>query len=798
MVVQPLGEMVVQPLGEMVVKPLGEMVVQPLGEMVVQPLGEMVVRPKCGTALVFPHSVLHRGRVVTRGTKIILRADVMFRRVDMPEWDVNEESRLLLRDPLFYKVLYFFRESVFASQNNDPDRATALFLKAVEAERQHISYVPTPLTSHSSSSSSVPTPSSVAKTKSSVSARTTSNKTVSLPSILFFSSSVTPHVSVSSLTSLSVTTKAVAPQRHTLSSKPKTKLPPSHVDVKLKPTISKSSLSDGNTNALSGNTNVFSGNTDVFSSNTDVYSSNMGVFSSLAVPGLLQPILQCSKVGAELTLVLCDAVTCIGNGRMPDGVFGLLLSFCDVGGVYALMAASSDCRNQVNRCSLYWEDLYRAQWPAAFALERGIIRREPGTYRAAYARRMREQASSYVERTITAYVKIGSHVIRVGRPVDPRDKRRSPTVQYPAEKSDEEEEAVIDIFDAMPNAGVSEEPEIDQGWTSRPTPAYFIRHGLQHEHVGKFGFLDSVWERNAIERASNDKPKSLELALHVTAEKQHTESLELFVDRISRPHMVRPRNFVFTSFAPQPTLKHLGQALQQIIYERFGITGARVQFAHPAVLTSLAHCALDHYATAQATRLVLHIGHCPQNAYLCAVTGVARVIAQVGICAQTREDKSSSIRTCETAEPESKSETKTDSSQTPQKDANVDMLKYSKDSEDRIATLLFRQDFEEGDSEMVVTGTKGWESGRLGFLKTSSSFSPRAVPGEALPSLTTSSTTGNKKQRVDVIREPKLVVESVPVTAPHPDDILRMYSPEPVRFGDTVKFARSWTNEEIN
>lgn len=43
--------------------------------------GEFRVRPVTGTALVFDHAVRHQGAPVERGVKLVLRTDVMFRRV---------------------------------------------------------------------------------------------------------------------------------------------------------------------------------------------------------------------------------------------------------------------------------------------------------------------------------------------------------------------------------------------------------------------------------------------------------------------------------------------------------------------------------------------------------------------------------------------------------------------------------------------------------------------------------------------------------------------------------------------
>jgi prolyl 4-hydroxylase len=37
------------------------------------------VKPQAGMALVFPHRVAHQGSAIVRGTKYVLRTDVMYR-----------------------------------------------------------------------------------------------------------------------------------------------------------------------------------------------------------------------------------------------------------------------------------------------------------------------------------------------------------------------------------------------------------------------------------------------------------------------------------------------------------------------------------------------------------------------------------------------------------------------------------------------------------------------------------------------------------------------------------------------
>ena len=66
------------------------------------------VVPRTGTALIFNHDTLHEGQPVTKGTKYIIRTEIMYRRVD----------REMIPDPLAYekdknyiKTLALYRKS---------------------------------------------------------------------------------------------------------------------------------------------------------------------------------------------------------------------------------------------------------------------------------------------------------------------------------------------------------------------------------------------------------------------------------------------------------------------------------------------------------------------------------------------------------------------------------------------------------------------------------------------------------------------------------------------------------------
>ena len=90
-----------------------------------------------GRGIIFPHWIEHAGKLVKNGTKIILRADIMFRRIWLLSEDVlRKECEMYKSNPIYYLIRYHFRESVLACQRRiEPDRATSHFLKAALLEK---------------------------------------------------------------------------------------------------------------------------------------------------------------------------------------------------------------------------------------------------------------------------------------------------------------------------------------------------------------------------------------------------------------------------------------------------------------------------------------------------------------------------------------------------------------------------------------------------------------------------------------------------------------------------------------
>ncbi len=50
------------------------------------------VSPQQGMALIFEHSVHHKGESVTEGTKYVLRSDIMFRPSELEAWHDSDDE----------------------------------------------------------------------------------------------------------------------------------------------------------------------------------------------------------------------------------------------------------------------------------------------------------------------------------------------------------------------------------------------------------------------------------------------------------------------------------------------------------------------------------------------------------------------------------------------------------------------------------------------------------------------------------------------------------------------------------
>lgn len=66
------------------------------------------VLPKTGMALIFNHDTLHEGEPVTKGTKYIIRTEVMYRRVDT---EMIPNPSAYQSDVNYIKTLTLYRKS---------------------------------------------------------------------------------------------------------------------------------------------------------------------------------------------------------------------------------------------------------------------------------------------------------------------------------------------------------------------------------------------------------------------------------------------------------------------------------------------------------------------------------------------------------------------------------------------------------------------------------------------------------------------------------------------------------------
>jgi len=86
-----------------------------------------VIRPVRGSAVYFHHTVDHEADPVTRGCKVVLRCDVLFRRVG---FESPLSQRQVRSDPRFYLVRHLYRACVVAAQAGDAALSTRLFDEA--------------------------------------------------------------------------------------------------------------------------------------------------------------------------------------------------------------------------------------------------------------------------------------------------------------------------------------------------------------------------------------------------------------------------------------------------------------------------------------------------------------------------------------------------------------------------------------------------------------------------------------------------------------------------------------------
>lgn len=88
------------------------------------------IKPEQGMAVVFNHSIHHAGNVVTKGTKVVLRADVMFQRTDT---ETTASKLAVATDPKYYLVRHLYRKCVVAAQEHRPEDSTKTFQEITRA-----------------------------------------------------------------------------------------------------------------------------------------------------------------------------------------------------------------------------------------------------------------------------------------------------------------------------------------------------------------------------------------------------------------------------------------------------------------------------------------------------------------------------------------------------------------------------------------------------------------------------------------------------------------------------------------
>ena len=74
------------------------------------------VLPKTGSALIFNHDTLHEGQPVAKGTKYIIRSEIMFRRVDremIPNPMAYESSENYIKTLALYRKSWKLEQGIF-------------------------------------------------------------------------------------------------------------------------------------------------------------------------------------------------------------------------------------------------------------------------------------------------------------------------------------------------------------------------------------------------------------------------------------------------------------------------------------------------------------------------------------------------------------------------------------------------------------------------------------------------------------------------------------------------------------
>lgn len=101
------------------------------GETVFYTDPTFIFRPLIGSCIIFNHNTLHEGRPVTKGTKYIIRTDIVFERLSDPCFDY-------LSNPDFIMANELFREAINQELDGNIEAASELYKKQLEIRQSYI------------------------------------------------------------------------------------------------------------------------------------------------------------------------------------------------------------------------------------------------------------------------------------------------------------------------------------------------------------------------------------------------------------------------------------------------------------------------------------------------------------------------------------------------------------------------------------------------------------------------------------------------------------------------------------
>eukprot|EP00164_Ancoracysta_twista_P001752 GFYU01002301.1.p1 GENE.GFYU01002301.1~~GFYU01002301.1.p1 ORF type:complete len:1052 (-),score=217.44 GFYU01002301.1:225-3380(-) len=96
------------------------------------PTTSYTLSPGSGSALIFSQDILHAGLQVAENEKVIMRSDIMFRRVDYK----NVNPRSYLTDPAYRHCQQLYTASIEKQFEGQPHESTEAFVEAMEMQAQ--------------------------------------------------------------------------------------------------------------------------------------------------------------------------------------------------------------------------------------------------------------------------------------------------------------------------------------------------------------------------------------------------------------------------------------------------------------------------------------------------------------------------------------------------------------------------------------------------------------------------------------------------------------------------------------